>query len=276
MSKHSPTKWSCRKKNRHLLEVARALLFSSKVPNYLSGEAVLTVAYLIFKFQFILSKNVEFERKKNENHENDDSDEIIEMPQNDEPSFFFNGNDEPSKENSFKVGHKIWNGNVFVRKNHKESDESTSQHCQESESGNNQLPKKRKGKSIFVFESRILYPNIDNHVAVRKPIRSCSKHPISNFIPCSNLSSSFFAFTFKLSSLEIPKNIHDALEVPKWRGVVLEEMKVLEKNKTWSVMTLPDDKKTMGCKWVFTVKYNSYGSTERYKVCLVAKRFTQT
>jgi hypothetical protein len=55
----------------------------------LSGEAVLTVAYLIFKFQFILSKNVEFERKKNENHENDDSDEIIEMPQNDEPSFFF-------------------------------------------------------------------------------------------------------------------------------------------------------------------------------------------
>jgi hypothetical protein len=79
-----------------------------------------------------------------------------------------------------------------------------------------------------------------------------------------------------LSSVEIPKNIHDALEVPKWRGVVLEEMKVLEKNKTWSVMTLPDDKKTMECKWVFTVKYNSYGSTERYKVCLVAKRFTQT
>lgn len=35
------------RKNRHLLEVARALLFSSKVPNYLWGEAVLTAAYLI-------------------------------------------------------------------------------------------------------------------------------------------------------------------------------------------------------------------------------------
>ena len=35
------------RKNRHLLEVARALLFSNKVPNYLWGEAVLTAAYLI-------------------------------------------------------------------------------------------------------------------------------------------------------------------------------------------------------------------------------------
>ncbi|WJX71430.1 hypothetical protein P8452_55426 [Trifolium repens] len=53
-------------------------------------------------------------------------------------------------------------------------------------------------------------------------------------------------------------------------------MKALEKNKTWSIMTLPDGKKTVGCKWVFTVKYNSDGSIERYKARLVAKGFTQT
>jgi hypothetical protein len=41
-------------------------------------------------------------------------------------------------------------------------------------------------------------------------------------------------------------------------------------------MTLPDGKKTVGCKWVFTVKYNSDGSIERYKARLVAKGFTQT
>lgn len=35
-------------------------------------------------------------------------------------------------------------------------------------------------------------------------------------------------------------------------------------------------KTTVGCKWVFTVKYNSDGSLERYKARLVAKGFTQT
>lgn len=35
------------RKNRHLLEVARALLFANKVPKYLWGDAVLTASYLI-------------------------------------------------------------------------------------------------------------------------------------------------------------------------------------------------------------------------------------
>ncbi|CAJ2666701.1 unnamed protein product [Trifolium pratense] len=182
--------------------------------------------------------------ENNENLENNDNDDLIEMPQN----------NESYKDNRFEAGNKTWKGKVFVRKNHKESDESTSQHCHESELGDDQLPKKKK----------------------RKPVRSCTKYPLSNFISYSNLSSSFSAFTSKLSSVEIPKNVQVALEVPKWREAVLEEMKALEKNKTWSVMTLPDDKKTVGCKWVFTVKYNSDGSIERYKARLVAKGFTQT
>ncbi|CAJ2657582.1 unnamed protein product [Trifolium pratense] len=197
-----------------------------------------------------------------ENHENfqSNNDDLIEMPQS----------SESSKENRFEAENNIWKGKVFVRKNHKESDESTSQQCHESEPGNDQPPKNRKGKSISVSESRILYPDIDDPVAVRKPVRSCTKHPLSNFISYSKLSSSFSAFTSKLSSVEIPKNVQVALEVPKWREAVLEEMKALEKNKTWSVMTLPDGKKTVGCKWVFTVKYNSDGSIERILLFVAA------
>ena len=36
---------------------------------------------------------------------------------------------------------------------------------------------------------------------------------------------------------------------------MLEEMWALEKN--WEVVNLPRGKKTVGCKWVFTIKYKS-------------------
>ena len=44
---------------------------------------------------------------------------------------------------------------------------------------------------------------------------------------------------------------------------------------TWDVVDLPKGKISMGCKWVFTVKYNSDRTMERYKSRLVAKGFTQ-
>ncbi|RVW18846.1 Retrovirus-related Pol polyprotein from transposon RE1 [Vitis vinifera] len=67
----------------------------------------------------------------------------------------------------------------------------------------------------------------------------------------------------------------EALQVPEWKKAIFEEMRALEKNHTWEVMGLPKGKTTVGCKWVFTVKYNSNGSLERYKARLVAKGFTQ-
>ena len=36
----------------------------------------------------------------------------------------------------------------------------------------------------------------------------------------------------------------------------------------------PKGKKVVGCKWVFTDKYNADGSLEQYKVRLVAKGYT--
>jgi hypothetical protein len=53
-----------------------------------------------------------------------------------------------------------------------------------------------------------------------------------------------------------------------------EEMEALHKNKTWDLVKLPNRKKLVGCKWVFTIKHKADGSVERYKVRLVAKSFT--
>ncbi|RVW83842.1 hypothetical protein CK203_042051 [Vitis vinifera] len=46
----------------------------------------------------------------------------------------------------------------------------------------------------------------------------------------------------------------------------MEEMRALEMNGTWDLISLPRGKTTIGCTWVFTVKYKPDGSMERYKV----------
>jgi len=161
------------------------------------------------------------------------------------------------------------------RRNHdKVVEDLIPQHNHESEPRQNQLTTTNKGKGKV--PSDFHDPILDVPIAHRKLFRACTKHPMSRFVSYSNLSSSVSAFTSHLSCIEIPKNVHEALNVPKWKEAVFEKMRELEKNNTWNVMTLPVGKRVVGCKWVFTVKYNSNGSVERYKAKLVVKGFTQT
>ena len=74
----------------------------------------------------------------------------------------------------------------------------------------------------------------------------------------------------------MPKNISEVLVDPNWNKVVTEEMKALQVNETWKIVNMPVGKRLVGCRWVFTIKYNSDGKVERYKARLVAKGFTQT
>src|SRR5688572_33360987 len=55
-----------------------------------------------------------------------------------------------------------------------------------------------------------------------------------------------------------------------------QEIMALKKNETWEKCALPKGKKTVGCKWIFSIKYHADGSIERYKARLVAKGYTQT
>ena len=53
-----------------------------------------------------------------------------------------------------------------------------------------------------------------------------------------------------------------------------EEMGALERNETWEIVERPKDKKAVGCRWVYTVKYQVDGTLDRYKARLVAKGYT--
>jgi hypothetical protein len=70
-------------------------------------------------------------------------------------------------------------------------------------------------------------------------VRSCTQHPLFNYVSYENLSPVFRAFTSQLSCMEIPNTVQDALKVPEWKEAVFEEMKALEKNGTWELVDLP-------------------------------------
>ncbi|BBN68699.1 ABC-2 type transporter family protein [Prunus dulcis] len=107
-------------------------------------------------------------------------------------------------------------------------------------------------------------------------IGKTSKYPIANHVSTEKLSEPLKDFVHKLSAIHIPTKVSEALKDSKWVQAIKEEMKALEKNQTWTLETIPRGKKTIGCRWVFTVKHNADGSIERYKARLVAKGYTQT
>nr|GEW39575.1 putative RNA-directed DNA polymerase [Tanacetum cinerariifolium] len=80
-----------------------------------------------------------------------------------------------------------------------------------------------------------------------------------------NLSNNAKAFTVSLYSEEIPSSFEQALKSEKWKKAMDDEMKALKKNKTWDQCALPQGKKPVGCRWIFTVKYKPDGTVERYK-----------
>ncbi|EXB70633.1 hypothetical protein L484_023818 [Morus notabilis] len=116
----------------------------------------------------------------------------------------------------------------------------------------------------------------DRPIALGKGTRLCTNHPIYNFISYGKLSSNHRAFVSNLDRIQVPNSIQEALLIPQWKEAILEEIRALEKNGTWVMSELPSGKRPVGCKWIFTIKYNSDGSVNRYKARLVAKGFTQS
>ncbi|KAB2617910.1 hypothetical protein D8674_013779 [Pyrus ussuriensis x Pyrus communis] len=88
------------------------------------------------------------------------------------------------------------------------------------------------------------------------------RHPLSNYVSYHKLSPKHTAFLSNQS--------------PVWQQAMQDELQALDQHKTWSIETLHKGKKTVGCKWIYKVKFNSDGSIERHKARLVARGFTQT
>ncbi|KAL5561596.1 hypothetical protein UlMin_031343 [Ulmus minor] len=99
---------------------------------------------------------------------------------------------------------------------------------------------------------------------------------MSHYVSNHRLSESNKSFVNQLSIVSIPNSVQEALADKRWKAAMDEEMKSLQKNETWELVDRPAGKKPVGCRWIYTVKYQADGTIEHFKARLVAKGYTQT
>lgn len=115
------------------------------------------------------------------------------------------------------------------------------------------------------------------HCNLLKQIPSSSMLPyyFGNHISYDMFSPQHQNFILNVGLSYEPSFYHQAVKFHHWRMAMEEEINVMERTKTWTVVPLPAGHRAIGFKWVYRVKYKSDGSVDRYKARLVAKGYNQ-
>ena len=95
------------------------------------------------------------------------------------------------------------------------------------------------------------------------------------FLSNSLFSSTHSAYLANITTTKEPHTYAQAILNPNWQKAMDEELSALHLNQTWTLTPLPAGQKTIECKWVYKIKYNSDDNVNKYKARLVAKGYTQ-
>ncbi|RVW78478.1 Retrovirus-related Pol polyprotein from transposon TNT 1-94 [Vitis vinifera] len=251
------------RKNRHLLEVARSLMFSMNVPKLFWGQAVLTAAYLINRMSFRVLK---FQTPCQTLLKSFPTTRLISTvpPKIFGCSVFVHINQQHRSKLDPRGRIQLRNINFGIlshlvshpsplkitflqshlinlspllpcgirstSKRKRRKERALSQQTHEAEPGPN--PSKLPGNNApdGTVDSELENDILNMPIAWRKGVRSCTQHPIGNFISYDKLSPTFRAFTSSITEIQVPQNIQEAFKYPKWKAAVNEEVRALEKN----------------------------------------------
>ncbi|RVX14584.1 Retrovirus-related Pol polyprotein from transposon TNT 1-94 [Vitis vinifera] len=274
------------RKNRHLLEVARCLMFSSNVPNYFWGEAILTATYLINRMP---SRVLTFQSPRQL---------FLNSFLTPMPPLLIYHSKYLVAQHSFmcilKIGesmneHQVWESFLEgVPSFHSESPNPSQfaptelstpmppsvqppQHTNVSFSRDHPV-----SHAYSTYSTQLANENLQVYIRRRKRQElehgsqsTCGQYIDSNSsLPEENIGED--------RDGEVPNTIQEALKISEWKKAVQDEIDALEKNGTWTITDLPVGKRPVGCKWIFTIKYKADGLVERFKARLVARGFTQS
>jgi hypothetical protein len=113
----------------------------------------------------------------------------------------------------------------------------------------------------------------DNNNGVRRSTRV--KYPVQIFT-YDGFVVHHYAYMVRVIQEVEPTCFEQAVRNPMWDNAMDEDMAGLDSDATWELVALPEDKKAIGCKWVYKVKHNADGFVSRYKARLVTKGYAQT
>ncbi|XP_074297693.1 uncharacterized protein LOC141628447 [Silene latifolia] len=98
---------------------------------------------------------------------------------------------------------------------------------------------------------------------------SGTPYTLTNYINCNKFSANHRHFLAALTAGVEPPSFRIAITDSKWCKAMQDEITTLENNDTRELTELPPNKKALGCRWVYKIKYKSDGQIERYKARLV-------
>jgi len=67
----------------------------------------------------------------------------------------------------------------------------------------------------------------------------------------------------------------EALKDSKWKKAMEEELSMIQKNNTWTLVDRPEGRKVIGVKWIYRTKLNADTSINKHKARLVVKGYAQ-
>ncbi|XP_076913505.1 uncharacterized protein LOC143572164 [Bidens hawaiensis] len=89
------------------------------------------------------------------------------------------------------------------------------------------------------------------------------KYGTEKSVNYSNISYNNKCFVSLLDKSVEPKTYSEAFNDINWLNAMNQEMEALNRNRTWIVTDLPSNRKVIGCKWIYKIKYKSNGEIER-------------
>ncbi|XP_074276256.1 uncharacterized protein LOC141600007 [Silene latifolia] len=98
---------------------------------------------------------------------------------------------------------------------------------------------------------------------------SGTSYHLANYLNCNLFSEKHRNFLAAVTMGVEPPSFKEAIRDDGWCEAMKLEIDALERNDTWELSDLPPNKKALGCRWIYKIKYKSDGSIERLKARLV-------